>query len=253
MRQLLFGAIVGLAGIIAWGTAMATTPDKCPNTQMRVLVMGDSLADGLRLSLARYFAQCSTMQVVNVTAVSDGLAKTTDRDWLQRFLAKAGGAADPSRDIVVVQVGANDITTIRNGRTRESFNSDSWNALYQQRVKQLTAELSARSAGVFWFGLPVVGNASYEPSYQVISQLQADAVRKAGGRFIDIHQLTTFGTGQFSMSGKLGGRILQLRAADKVHFTKPGYDLIASQILGDITRLIADTNRRVALQDVRLQ
>ena len=185
--------------------------------------------------------------------VSDGLAKTSDQDWIHRYVSKAGQPQDKSNDIVIVQMGANDITTIRNGRTRESFNTDVWNALYQQRVVTLARTLEANSAKLYWVGLPVVGNTSWEPSYRIISQLQSAAVRKAGGTFVDIHELTTFGTGDFSMNGNFEGRLMQLRAADKVHFTKPGYDYVASVVLADLGKVIENHNRRIALQDVQLQ
>lgn len=252
MRKHLLGAVLGLLALtMAAGGAQAATD--CPKSPMRVMVVGDSLADGLWASLHRVFAQCDTMNVVRLTAVSDGLAKTSGKDWIQRYFAKAGKTRDKSADIVIVQIGANDITAIRNGRTRESFNTETWNALYQQRVMEMTATFDANAAEVFWFGLPIVGNTSWEPSYQIISQLQSAAVRKAGGHFIDIHELTKFGTGAFSMSGNFGGRVMQMRAADKVHFTKPGYDYVAGVVLPEIEKVIANHNRRIALQDVELQ
>ncbi|WP_172298735.1 GDSL-type esterase/lipase family protein [Pseudoruegeria sp. HB172150] len=254
MREMLAAAMLGLLALLATGAgAEAVDAPECPKTPMRVLVLGDSLAEGLWGSLHRAFARCDTMNVVRLTSVSDGLAKTSDEDWLGRYFATAGEPSEDTTDVVIVQLGANDITTIRNGRTRESFNTDTWNSLYTQRVAHLTRALGDRSAAVYWFGLPVVGNTSWEPSYQIISQLQADAVRKAGGNFVDIHEFTKFGTDDFAMNGKLNGRLMQLRAPDKVHFTKPGYDLVASRILGELEKLIANTNRRIALQDVKLQ
>ncbi|MDF0603267.1 DUF459 domain-containing protein [Psychromarinibacter sp. C21-152] len=252
MRKHLFGAVLGLLALVmASGQVQAAAG--CPKSPMRVMVVGDSLADGLWASLTRTFAQCDTMRVVRLTAVSDGLAKTSGKDWIQRYFAKAGQVRDKSADIVVVQLGANDITAIRNGRTRESFNTETWNSLYQKRVMEMARTFEANAAEVFWFGLPIVGNTSWEPSYQIISQLQAAAVRKAGGRFIDIHELTKFGTGTFSMSGTIGGRVMQMRASDKVHFTKPGYDYVASIVLPEIEKVIANHNRRIALQDVEIQ
>jgi hypothetical protein len=254
MRKVLLAVSLGLAVLMTGGGhAQAQGAPACPKSQMRIMVVGDSLADGLWASLHRIFARCGTMEVVRLTAVSDGLAKTSDQGWLQRYAAKAGARADASGDVVIVQMGANDITAIRNGRTRESFNTETWNALYTQRVAQMTAALKARSAGVYWFGLPVVGNTSWEPAYQVISALQKRAVSRAGGKFVDIHELTKFGTGDFAMNANVGGRVMQLRAPDKVHFTKPGYDYVASAVLGDLNKIIANHDRRIALQDVQLQ
>lgn len=151
MKKTLVAALVGLFGLIASGqSAQAVDATACPNSSMRVIVLGDSLADGLWASLTRFYAQCDTMKVVRLTAVSDGLAKTSDQEWIQRYLRSAGQPEDPLRDVVVVQMGANDITYIRNGRSREGFGTETWQALYTQRVAEITRQLSARSAGVFW-------------------------------------------------------------------------------------------------------
>jgi hypothetical protein len=106
---------------------------------------------------------------------------------------------------------------------------------------------------VFWFGLPIVGKSRLEDPYRTISTLQKTAVAKSGGTFVDIHQLTTFGTGEYAQNGTHGGRLQQLRASDKVHFTKAGYDFVAAEILDDLARITQNMDRRAALQDVQLQ
>ena len=256
MRRRLIGAVIGLAALFAATTverAVAGEAPACPTSPMRLVVLGDSLADGLWASFQRTFVQCDTLEVLRLTAVSDGLAKSSGADWIERYMAQAGPPQDGTTDVVVVQIGANDINFIRNGSSREIFNTDLWNQLYAERVGELTGTLRAHSAEVFWIGLPVVGNNKFEPSYQIISALQQTAVRDAGGKFIDIHELTQFGTGAFAMSGKVDGRLVKMRAADKVHFTMPGYDMVARAVLDDLVDIIIATNRKLALQDVQIQ
>jgi len=256
MRRRLIGAVIGLVaafGAATAGLARAQETPACPTSPMRLVVLGDSLADGLWASFQRTFVQCDTMDVLRLTAVSDGLAKSSGEDWIERYMAEAGPPQDGTTDVVVVQIGANDINFIRNGSSREIFNTELWNELYSERVGEITDTLSAHSAEVFWVGLPVVGNSSFEPGYQIISALQKMAVRDAGGKFIDIHELTKFGTDDFSMSGKVDGRLVQMRASDKVHFTLPGYDTVARAVLDDLVNIIIATNRRLAFQDVQIQ
>ena len=83
--------------------------------------------------------------------------------------------------------------------------------------------------------------------------MQKNAVNAAGGTFIDIHQLTQFGTGDFAMNGTYQGKLTKLRAADKVHFTKSGYDYVAAEVLDDLARITLERDRRAALKDVQLQ
>ena len=256
MKLRLIGAVIGLAVMVAGavgGIARADTAPACPTAPMRIVVLGDSLADGLWASFQRSFATCDTLEVVRLTAVSDGLAKSSGEEWIDRYMTKAGLPEDGTTDVAVVQIGANDINFIRNGNSREIFNTELWNELYAARVREITGTLREHSAAVFWVGLPVVGNNKFEPNYQIITAVQQQAVRKAGGKFIDIHELTKFGTGDFAMSGKVDGQIVKMRAADKVHFTLPGYDMVARAVLDDLIDIINATNRRLALQDVQIQ
>jgi len=256
MRRRLIGAVIGLAALFTATTAelaRAQEVPACPTSPMRLVVLGDSLADGLWGSFQRTFLQCDTMEVLRLTAVSDGLAKSSGAEWIERYMSEAGPPVEGTTDVVVVQIGANDINFIRNGSSREIFNTEPWTELYSERVGELVGALGTHSAELFWIGLPVVGNSKFEPSYQIISALQQAAVRAAGGTFVDIHELTQFGTGEFAMSGKVDGRVVKMRAADKVHFTLPGYDMVARAVLDDLVDIIIDTNRRLALQDVQIQ
>jgi len=225
----------------------------CPGTQMRIVVLGDSLADGLWGSLRRSFAKCQTIETLRLTAVSDGLAKTSSARWLDRYAEAATDLNRRDSDVVIVQIGANDITTIRNGTARESFSTPEWEALYTSRVAELTEGLRATASKVIWFGLPVVGKSQLETPYQTINAIQQIAASEAGAVWIDTHEMTKFGTDDFAMNGSFQGKLQQLRAGDKVHFTKSGYDFVAGEVLDDLARIILDKNRRAALQNVQLQ
>jgi hypothetical protein len=241
--------------VVMLSPAMAATiaESDCPKQPTRIIVLGDSLADGLWGSLYRTFSRCKSIETVRVTKVSDGLAKTSDAGWLQRYAEEKTRLDTKVSDIVVVQMGANDITTIRNGSSRESFDSSNWGNVYANRVASLTQGLKAKTADVFWFGLPIVGKSNLEGPYQTISSIQKAAVKRAGGTFIDIHDHTKFGTGNFAMNGSYQGRLQQLRAPDKVHFTKSGYDFVAQVVLDDLVRFTRERDRRAALKNVELQ
>jgi hypothetical protein len=225
----------------------------CPTANMRIVVLGDSLADGLWGSLYRNFARCQSIETLRLTVVSDGLAKSSSEDWLERYATATTALNTHESDVIVVQMGANDITTIRDGRSRLSFSTPEWDKAYSDRVTQLTEGLRAKSAKVIWFGLPVVGKSDLETPYQTITALQYRAALDAGAEWIDTHDLTKFGTGDFAMNGSFGGKLQQLRASDKVHFTKSGYDFVAGEVIDDLTRIIASKNRKATLQNVQLQ
>ena len=88
MRRRLIGAVIGLAAMFAAATverAQAQQAPACPTSPMRLVVLGDSLADGLWASFQRTFVQCDTLEVLRLTAVSDGLAKSSGEEWIARY------------------------------------------------------------------------------------------------------------------------------------------------------------------------
>ncbi|WP_220750659.1 DUF459 domain-containing protein [Jannaschia pagri] len=226
----------------------------CPASPTRLVVLGDSLADGLWGSLYRVFARCEDMEVIRLTQVSDGLTKSSPDIWLSRYeQATPTQSNTTSTDIVIVQVGANDITFIREGSRRTAFGTPEWTDAYATRAKSLASGLTDRATAVIWFGLPIVGASRLEPSYREISELIETAVSKTDAQYMDIHEHTSFGTGQFTMSGVIDGRRQQMRATDQIHFTTAGYDHVLQTIFNDLGRLLTRQDRGVTLENVDLQ
>ena len=219
----------------------------CPAEPVRIAVLGDSLADGLWGSFYRAFADCASVDVLRRSTVSDGLAGNDAEDWLGRL------EGDGPLDLVVVQIGANDIINIREGRERYIAGTPEWDVAYAARAEALAAGLQGVAGEVIWMGLPIVGRAQYEDSYRNISALQAEAVTKAGVRFVDTHTPTTFGQGAFVMSAEVDGAVRQIRASDQVHFTELGYDVVAGLIRADVAQIFQARSRAVAIDALQLQ
>lgn len=224
---------------------------KCPTESIRLVVMGDSLADGLWGSVFRAFAHCSNVRVVRLTSVSDGLAKSAPEIWLDRYVQEI--SQSEAIDIVVVQVGANDLTAIRDGTTRATYKSDDWNAKYQARAAELAKALAERAATLIWLGLPVVGRSDLEGAYREISAMQAAAVTGNGGSFVDIHAYTQFGADGFVMNAEIDGETEVLRASDQVHFTEIGYDYVAGLLQDDLEKYFSFKSRSAAVIGAELQ
>lgn len=246
MRTILKAAL--LCALAAGGPAAAAPNIQgiaCPGEDVRIVVLGDSLADGLWGALYRALGACDRAQVVRGTRVSDGLVKTDAASWAIRVNGQA--------DLVVVQMGANDITNIRDGRTRLVYGSPAWRDAYEARARELAGALKEKADRVIWMGLPVVGQTKYEPEYREISALQAEAATQAGIEFVDTHEPTTFGEGEFVSSTKIDGLTQQVRITDLVHFTELGYDIVAGLIREDVESLFARTARDATLGAMPLQ
>jgi len=254
------GLAMALGLSIAASTAQAidlagtwnATPD-CPTYKARLVVLGDSLADGLWGAFYRRYAQCKTLEVVRLTKVSDGLAKTSAEGWLARYQALPNVTDPEQKDIILVQLGANDLTNLRNGSTRTVFSSPDWDAAYKGRVRELGQGLVAAAGDVIWFSLPIVGKDSLRKNYDHIQDLQSGALKGLPIKYVDTYKLTSFGTDAFTMNAKVDGKLRQLRADDRIHFTTVGYEVVAQTVLSDLEKFLHFQDSKIVISNVALQ
>lgn len=228
----------------------------CPTQTATIAVVGDSLADGLWGGLYRLFLGCQTVSVLRVTSVSDGLTKTAPEDWTQRLADALGETSEA--DVVLVQIGANDIQAIRDGSSRVVFRDPSWDRVYAERAMALAGQLAESAQELVWLGLPVVGNENLEPDYLHVTSLQQGAVTAAAqagirAAFVDIHASTMFGSGAFTQNGDVDGGLKQLRASDQIHFTDLGYNLVLGMVWPQVEAVLKAKDADAALDSVALQ
>lgn len=238
-------------------SAGAALPGRyCPTQSATIAVVGDSLADGLWASLYRSLMECKTVSILRVTYVSDGLTKTSPDEWKDRLDEALGET--PSVDLVLVQVGANDIQPIRDGSSRAVFGDAAWDSAYAGRSSALALELADSAGQVIWLGLPVVGDEDLETDYRRVNALQQEGVATAtdaGGAvsFVDIHDATMFGSGAFTQNAEVDGGLRQLRAGDRIHFTALGYDLVLGMVWPDVEAVLKSKYRNASLDAIALQ
>jgi uncharacterized protein len=235
--------------------AAAPEPWYCPKVEARVAVLGDSLADGLWGALFRAWQSCSSVTLLRVTEVSDGLTVTAPDEWSGRLAADLAGT---QADIVVVQMGANDIRPVRTETGRAVFGTPEWDTAYAARGQSLLADLRQMAGTVVWVGLPVVGDDKLEAAYTRVSAVQSALV---GGQsasdpetlFVDIHAATGFGTGGYVQAVTFGETLTQLRISDRIHFTDPGYDLVAQEFRRDLEHRLKARDNAANLESLALQ
>lgn len=245
LRWLGSSAVTFAMAISGTSAVAKSEPWFCPKVEARVAVVGDSLADGLWAALFRAWRGCQSVTLFRVTKVSDGLTLTAPGDWAGRLAASLGEFV---ADVVVVQVGANDIRPVRMDGGRVMFGSPEWDLAYADRGHTLLADLRQMADSVVWVGLPVVGDEILEAAYTRVSGVQASLVADRAASdpetiFVDIHEATGFGTGGYIQSVTLGESLTQLRATDRIHFTNVGYDMVALLFRRNIEqRLLARDN-----------
>ena len=152
------------AGLLVWlasaSAQQATTPiqrsyiNPFPNgDRYRVLVVGDSLGDGLWSGLYRAFEDDQTLEFIQRAKGSTGFARPDSYDWNNEL---ADILKKDTYQIAVIMFGDNDAQPIKSGKDWLKVGSDGWREVYGKRVEAFIKKLRAANIAVYWVGLPIM-------------------------------------------------------------------------------------------------
>jgi lysophospholipase L1-like esterase len=192
-----------------------------PGDRYRVLVVGDSLADGVWSGLYRAFQEDGNMEVVNKSKPSSGFVRADSYDWTKEIddILKEG-----TYQIVVVMFGSNDNQAIKSGKEYIKPGTDAWDELYGQRVEAFVKKLRAKGLAVYWTGLPIMRSPDDSDDAEELNDIYREKSFINGAKFIDTWSGFTDESGRYSAVGPdMTGQIRRLRDDDGVHFTPRGY------------------------------
>jgi uncharacterized protein len=205
-----------------------TTKIRVPTThdKLRIVVVGDSLAQGLGFYLDRVTSPALTV-VSSQGRISSGLSRLDYVNWpaeMQHIM----NVFHP--DLVVVMIGENDnqSLTTPSGHLQTQIGTGAWPPGYQQRVQNFAHIALAGGAHVVWVGLPIVSNPK---RWEVIQRQNGIFERVASGTpnmvYVDTWHRFATADGKYSPYLHDNGHVQLVRETDGVHFSPGGYLMIA--------------------------
>ena len=226
------------------GVASSTSPympAKPADGIYDIVILGDSLADGLHQGLTRLNKDDDTFRTVKKSKVNTGLVRSDRYDWNKaaRKIARSG-----KYDIAIVQLGLNDLQAIREKGKKHHFPSDGWKIRYIGPATSMIEDLNTAGLTVYWTGIPIVSDKSYPKDYSFVNGILAEVAEQAGVKFVDTWTPLAGADGTFSPFHKdADGKVREIRNRDGVHFTPDGYLIFAGivddTIKADIAALTA--------------
>jgi uncharacterized protein len=195
----------------------------------RILVVGDSQAQGLAAGLQRQFRHDPSWRVIDRSRIATGLCSPARFDWP----AAVPAIGEEERGaIAVVMFGANDRPPIRmHGSVNEKL-AATFCGTYGAHVHAIAASLKQSCPGVIWVGHPIVRDPLYAEDMALLNRLYAEQSMAAGAEWFPSWSLFTDADGNFAPYGKgTDGETTRLRADDGIHLTGPGYDVLARALL----------------------
>jgi hypothetical protein len=193
----------------------------------RVLVVGDSQAQGLAGGLQRLCRHDRSCRIIDRSRISTGLISPVRFDWPG---SAAGIAETEPGAIAVVMFGANDRPPIRvNGRIEPSLDA-AFRTSYSAHIRAMTKGLQRACSMVIWVGHPIVRDTVYADDMAILNRLYAS--QAIGTDWFPSWPLFVDDDGNYTAYGKsIDGPSTRLRADDGVHLTPSGYDVLAKALL----------------------
>lgn len=211
-----------------------------------IVVFGDSMADGVWTGVYRDLRGNDRVDVSRHTRVASGLSRPDFYDWPASVVAYL---ADNTVDIAVISLGLNDAQPIyHEGRWDHGFATETWDALYIERVAHFMTLFDEAGIPTFWVGLPTVRSGSFDARVAHINDIYSTQAGEHGVVYVPTRDVTAGEDGGYSAYLRdEDGRNRRVRANDGIHFTTPGYDLLASHIL-DVMRRELTVMQRASAQ-----
>ena len=239
------GAAVALAGLI-FGPAPAvaqqgTAPvqrsyiNPFPNgDRYRVIVLGDSLGDGLWSGLYRAFEEDTNLEFIQRAKAATGFARTNSYDWNKEL---ADLLKTETYQIAIVMFGGIDGQMIRSGKDWLKVGSEPWREIYGQRVEAFIKQLRAANIAIYWVGLPIMRSAGQNADAEALNDVFREQSFINGAKFVETWNGFTDEAGRYSPYGPdMTGQVKRLRADDGVHFTMRGYLKLAHFVEKELRR-----------------
>jgi uncharacterized protein len=186
----------------------------------RILVIGDSLGDGLWQGLYRAFQEDKNLEFINRSKATGGLVRSDSNSWESQV---TDILKNDSFQIAVMMFGANDDQAIKTGKDWLKVGSEPWRQAYGERVEAIIKKLRAANIAVYWVGLPVMRSPDQSADAEMMNEVFREKAFINSAKYIDTWNGFTDESGRFSAYGPdMSGQVKRLRSDDGVHFTERG-------------------------------
>ncbi|WP_442677965.1 SGNH/GDSL hydrolase family protein [Sphingomonas sp. ASY06-1R] len=203
---------------------------------IHVGVFGDSFGDGVWSGLYKLLPR-SDYRVDKFSQASTGFTRYRRLNLESHDDSQIDGQP---LDIAVIAFGANDAQGVCDGGHCGTLMSDFWQKVIGGRVESYVNMLRRHGAAIYWVGLPVMRDASFDADALAMDQFYARLMQRLGVPYIDIRPLTVDGQGRYqAYYSDPGGSPKLLRAGDGIHMSMNGYMHVTKGLAARIQASVA--------------
>jgi hypothetical protein len=198
---------------------------RADDKQQKVIVFGDSQAQGLAGGMQRLLRTDHQRRVLDRSKISTGLIPRPSYDWIAQSRVVAGEHGT----VAVAMFGANDRPPVRVGGHVDPALLTQFTRFYGGRVAEVAEDFRDASVPLLWVGHPIVRDPAFSDDMRILNDIYADRAVAAGAHFVSTWDIFKGDDGNYSPYGRgVDGQTTRLRADDGVHLTAAGYDVISA-------------------------
>jgi hypothetical protein len=208
-----------------------------PKHKLKIWIAGDSLVITPGYAIVRAAGASPVMESAGGVdgRIATGLTRPDVYNWFDEIRTQV---KELRPDVVVLDFGGNDdkayMTGLPDGLSIDDFGGSVWRKEYARRVGGVMDVINRAGAFVVWIGLPQTRSPEQTARFDVVNAVVEKQARKRPGRavYLDTYRLFAGEDGGYTQYMRtLSGKLVQVRAADGVHFERDGGDMIAREVL----------------------
>lgn len=195
-----------------------------------VLLIGDSMMAGsLGGTLESALARSTGLPVTRAAQLGTGLARPDVYDWMKVVPALI---QKEQPKYVVVSIGANDATNLREGDEQLDYGEPRWRQVYSARVQAMMKALSGTETRVLWLLLPPMRERRLSSRAAFLNRIFTQAARQVPRvEVLELDVLIGDADRQYATFVQApDGRLLRYRLDDGVHFAPAGSRAVAKWV-----------------------
>jgi len=224
-RRKTISALLALASVTLQPASLAVAGQ----AQVRILVFGDSQAQGLAAALQRAYRDSHEYRVLDRSKISTGLVARAPYDWLGQ--AHTITARDHA-GVAFAMFGANDRPPVRIEGKVDAELLRAFTDIYGARVAEIAQCFHQGGIPLVWVGHPIVRDADYAEDMAILNAITLSRAIANGASYVSMWDAFRGPDGAFTPFGDgPDGQTTRLRANDGVHMTASGYDVMAGMLL----------------------
>ena len=204
--------------------------DPLLSAPIKILIIGDSMIlEGFGPQFENRLKSYEGFTTVRFGKYSTGLNRIDYFDWYSKTRELI---TSHNPDVLVIMVGANDGQGIRDSNGNAVLlNSESWDVVYRERVKNYLEEFSPKFKQIYWIGHPIPRTENFHNKFLRMNKIYDEVSQE----YANVYYVNSWE--RFAVDGKYAptladddGTVAYVKSSDGVHVTNHG-----GKILSDLT------------------